>query len=255
LTAPATLITLVLSDVVGDQLDVIASGPCVPDPSTFEDAYGVLERYGITEEAPKSVVDHLRRGLHCEIPDTPKPGDVLFDKVYNLIVGSNRLAAEAAMKQAQLEGFNSMILTTSLQGEACEVGYQLSDVARAIVASGKPISRPACIIAGGETTVTIHGNGKGGRNQELALGAVEGLAGLAGVVLVTLATDGGDGPTDAAGAVVTGETCDRARNLGLSPSNHLARNDAYHFFEPLGDLLKPGPTQTNVNDLTLLFVA
>ena len=254
LTAPATLVTLVLSDVVDDPLDVIASGPTVPDPSTFADAYGVLERHGIADKVPTSVSNRLRRGLCGDIPDTPKPGDSLFKRVHNVIVGSNRLAIEAALEQAQMEGFHALLLTTSLQGEARQAGHMLGAIARKIVASGKPLPRPTCILAGGETVVTIQGKGLGGRNQELALGAVEVLAGLEGVVLVTLATDGGDGPTDAAGAVVTGETQERARRLGLSPADHLARNDAYHFFDPLGDLLKPGPTQTNVNDLTFLFV-
>jgi glycerate 2-kinase len=254
LAAPATLVTLILSDVVNDPLDVIASGPCVPDPSTYADATKVLEKYGISDQVPKSVMDHLNCGLRGEILDTPKPGEDLFRRTRNVIVGSNRLAAEAALDQAKKENFNAMLLTTSMQGEASQAGRYLSSIAREIIASGNPLPRPACLIAGGETTVTIRGNGMGGRNQELALGAVDGLAGLEGIALVTLATDGGDGPTDAAGAVVTGASFDRARRLGLSPDTYLARNDAYHFFEILGDLLKPGPTQTNVNDLALVFV-
>jgi glycerate 2-kinase len=254
LAAPATLVTLILSDVVNDPLDVIASGPCVPDPSTYADAIGVFEKYRISDQVPAPVTGYLNCGLRGEIVDTPKPGEVLFGRIRNVIVGSNRLAAEAALAQAKMENYHAMLLTTSLQGEASQVGRLLSTIAREIVTSGNPLPRPACLIVGGETTVTIRGNGTGGRNQELALGAVDGLAGLEGVALVTLATDGGDGPTDAAGAVVTGESLDRARRLGLSPDDYLARNDAYHFFEPLGDLLKPGPTQTNVNDLALVFV-
>ena len=254
LAAPATLVTLILSDVVNDPLDVIASGPCVPDPSTYADATKVLEKYGISDQVPKSVMDRLNSGLSGEIPDTPKPGEHIFNRTRNVIVGSNRLAAEAALNQAKKENFNSMLLTTSMQGEASQVGRLFSSIAREIITSGNPLPRPACFIAGGETTVTIRGDGLGGRNQELALGTVDGLAGLAGTALVTLATDGGDGPTDAAGAVVTGESFDRAQRLGLSPDAYLARNDAYHFFESLGDLLKPGPTQTNVNDLALVFI-
>ena len=254
LAAPATLVTLILSDVVNDPLDVIASGPCVPDPSTYADAIGVLEKYGISDQVPTPVINYLHCGLRGDILDTPKPGEDLFGRIRNVIVGSNRLAAEAALEQAKTENFHAMLLTTSLQGEASQAGRLLSLIAREIVTSGNPLTRPACIIAGGETTVTIRGNGMGGRNQELALGAVDGLAGLEGAALVTLATDGGDGPTDAAGAVVTGESLDRARSLGLSPDDYLARNDAYHFFDTLGDLLKPGPTQTNVNDLALVFV-
>jgi len=254
LAAPATLVTLILSDVINDPLDVIASGPCVPDPSTYADAIRVLEKYGISDLVPTPVTGYLNCGLRKEILDTPKPGEDLFGRTRNMIVGSNRLAAQAALEQAKKENFHAMLLTTSLQGEAHQAGRLLSSIAREIVASGNPLTRPACLIAGGETTVTIRGNGMGGRNQELALGAVDGLAELVGVALVTLATDGGDGPTDAAGAVVTGESLDRARRLGLSPDTYLARNDAYHFFDILGDLLKPGPTQTNVNDLALVFV-
>jgi len=254
LAAPATLITLILSDVVNDPLDVIASGPCVPDPSTYADAIGVLEKYGISNQVPAPIWSYLHRGYHGDILETPKPGDDIFMRIQNVIVGSNKLAGEAALEQAKIEQFKAMLLTTSLQGEASQVGRRLSFLAREIVTSGNPLPRPACIIAGGETTVTIRGNGMGGRNQELALGAVNGLAGIQGAVLVTLATDGGDGPTDAAGAVVTSDTLDRARKLGLSPDDYLARNDSYHFFDALGDLLKPGPTQTNVNDLVMVFV-
>lgn len=254
LAAPASLITLVLSDVVDDLLDVIASGPSVADPTTFADAYGVLEQYLIVDKVPAPIKNHLLLGMKGNLPDTPKPGDVVFERVYNVIVGSNRLAAEAALHQAHREGFQPMLLTTSMQGEARQAGRMLGAIAKEIVASGNPLHRPACIIAGGETTVTIHGNGKGGRNQELALGAVQEIAGLENVVLVTLATDGSDGPTDAAGAVVNGDTLKKALLMGIDPADFLTRNDAYHFFSPLGDLLKPGPTDTNVNDLALVLV-
>ena len=154
---------------------------------------------------------------------------------------------------ARATGFNALLLTTYLQAEAREAGRMLAAIARELASSGHPLPRPACIVAGGETTVTLRGSGRGGRNQELALAAVADLAGLPDLALVALATDGGDGPTDAAGAVVTGATLDRARALGLDPAEHLARNDAYPFFDALGDLLKPGPTETNVNDLAFVF--
>lgn len=254
LAAPAQLVTLILSDVVGDPLDVIASGPTVPDPTSFAEAYGVLERYAILEQVPPAVRAHLERGRRGELPDTPKQGDALFDQVQHVVVGSNLLAAQAALAQAQAEGLNTLLLTTYLQGEARQAGRMLAAIGRELEASGNPLRRPACVIAGGETTVTLAGKGGlGGRNQELALGAVQELAGLPDVTLVALATDGGDGPTDAAGAVATGATLERARQAGLGPADFLARNDAYHFFEALGDLLKPGPTQTNVNDLAFLF--
>lgn len=253
LAHPAALVTLVLSDVVGSPLDVIASGPSVPDTSTFGDAWGVLERYGLLEQTPAPVLARLRRGLAGELPETPRAGDPLFGRVHNLVVGSNVQAAEAALAAARAEGWGALLLTTYLQGEAREAGRFLAAVARELAATGNPLPRPACVVAGGETTVTLRGGGRGGRNQELALAAAPELAGLADLALVALATDGGDGPTDAAGAVVTGATLERARALGLDPAAHLARNDAYPFFAQLGDLLLPGPTRTNVNDLALVF--
>lgn len=253
LARPAALVTLVLSDVVGSPLDIIASGPTVPDPGTFADALAVLARYGLEPATPPAILGHLRRGAAGAIPETPKPGDPLFAQVATLLVGSNELAAGAALAAARAEGFSPLLLTTSLEAEAREAGRVLAAVLREVAVSGRPAPRPACLIAGGETTVTLRGAGRGGRNQELALAAAPGLAGLADVALVALATDGGDGPTDAAGAVATGETAARARALGLDPADHLARNDAYPFFGALGDLLLPGPTATNVNDLTFLF--
>ena len=254
LAYPAHLATLIVSDVVGSPLDVIASGPTVPDSTTFSDAYAVLERYNLVDQVPRSILFYLRSGCRGEIKETPKEGDPVFANVQNVIIGSNPQAAAAALKQAGQEGFNSLLLTTYLQGEARQAGRLLAAITRQVVATGQPIPRPAFIAAGGETTVTLLGDGLGGRNQELALGAVEDLNGLPGVALVTLATDGGDGPTGAAGAVVTGETLERARQLGLRPAEYLQRNDAYHFFEALGDLIVTGPTGTNVNDLAFLFV-
>lgn len=253
LAAPAQVATLVLSDVIGDPLDAIASGPTVPDTSSFASAIAVLNKYDLIDQVPPSIGSYLEKGDRGEIPENPQPGDPIFDKVNVQIIGSNRVAAQAAIEQARTEGMNAMLLTTFLQGEAREAGRFLGAIARQIAANGEPLSRPACLVIGGETTVTITGDGRGGRNQELALGAVSELDGLSNVALVTLATDGGDGPTDAAGAVVTGGTKVRARQSGLNPADYLQRNDAYYFFSPLGDLLKPGPTQTNVNDLALIF--
>lgn len=253
LAAHGTLVTLILSDVVGDPLDVIASGPTVPDPTTFRQAYQVLERYAIVDQVPQPVLEHLQRGSSGELPESPKPGDPLFDRVQNVVIGSNRQAARAAQDQAQQEGFQALLLTTFLQGEARQAGRIFAAIARQLAATGEPISRPACILAGGETTVTLQGDGSGGRNQEMALSAVGELAGLPDIAFITLATDGGDGPTDAAGAVVTGETLPRSHHLGLDPLDYLARNDSYHFFAALDDLLRPGPTRTNVNDLAFLF--
>lgn len=253
LAAPAAVESLILSDVVGDPLDVIASGPTVPDSSTYQDAWNILNEFNLFDQTPPAILAHLELGRSGHMDETLKPGDPILDKVHNQIIASNLQAAQAALDQARIEGFNTQLLTTSLQGEARRAGADLAAVLRQSAIEGMPIHRPACLIAGGETTVTVQGNGLGGRNQELALGSVQPLAGLQDVLLVALATDGGDGPTDAAGAVVNGETLARAAALNLDPADFLSRNDAYHFFHPLGDLLITGPTQTNVNDLTLLF--
>jgi glycerate 2-kinase len=253
LAAPARVVSLILSDVVGDPLDVIASGPTVPDTSTFQDAIQVLSRYDLQDKAPLEIIEHLKRGLRAEIAENPRPGDPIFKNVQNAIIGGNLLAAQAAVEKAGELGFNALLLTTYLQGEARQVGRTLAAVGRQLAATGHPLQRPACVVIGGETTVTIQGDGLGGRNQEMALGAVEDLAGLEKVCLVCLASDGGDGPTDAAGAIVTGETFSRAIDLGLNLEDYLARNDSYHFFKALDDLLVTGPTRTNVNDLAFLF--
>jgi glycerate 2-kinase len=253
IAAPAQVAVLALSDVIGDPLDVIASGPAVPDPTRFGDALGILERYRLLDQTPDAIRRHLQAGSRGELPDTPKPGNPLFKNVYNQIVGSNRQAARAAMEQAKTVGLQTVLLTTYLQGEARQAGRFIAALGRELGRVDGPVTRPGCLIFGGETTVTVRGDGLGGRNQELALGAVAELSGLDGLLLVTLATDGGDGPTDAAGAVVDGGTLDRAQELGLDPGDFLQRNDAYHFFEPLAALLQPGPTQTNVNDLAFLF--
>ncbi|WP_416208831.1 glycerate kinase type-2 family protein [Chloroflexus sp.] len=254
LAAPATLITLILSDVVGSPLDVIASGPTVADPTTFADALALLDHYELRDRCPPTILAYLTAGARGEQPETLKPGDPVLAKIQHVLIGSNAQAAHAALAAAQAAGFHTLLLTTSLEGEAREVGKVLAAIAREIATSGHPFARPACVIAGGETTVTLRGTGLGGRNQELALSAALALAGLADAAVITLATDGGDGPTDAAGAVATGATVARARALGLDPLDHLRRNDAYPFFAALDDLLRPGPTGTNVNDLALVVV-
>lgn len=253
LAYPAALVSLALSDVVGSPLDVIASGPTVPDSSSFADAWAVIERYNLASRIPASIETHLRRGVAGEIAENPRAGDPCFAHSSVILIGENAQAAEAAAEAARAEGLQPLILSTYLQGEAREAGRFLAAILREIAAHSRPLARPACLIVGGETTVTLRGAGQGGRNQELALAAVHDLADLPNIALVTLASDGGDGPTDAAGVVVTGESLWRAQSAGLSPSAHLANNDAYHFFAALGDLLRPGPTDTNVNDLAFLF--
>lgn len=254
MAAPATVVSLILSDVVGDPLDVIASGPTAPDPTTYADAWAVLELYQLIASAPEPVLARLRAGLAGEVAETPKPDDPLFERVQNVIVGSNRLAAEAALVKAQELGFNTLLLSTFVEGEAREVARVAAALAKEMLHHGRPVARPACLVWGGETTVTVRGDGSGGRNQELALAAAMALDGWPDVALVALATDGTDGPTDAAGAVITGETIARARQHGFDANDYLARNDSYHFFQHLNDLIITGPTQTNVNDLLFLFV-
>ncbi|HHS97603.1 MAG TPA: glycerate kinase [Chloroflexi bacterium] len=245
---------LVLSDVVGNSLNHIGSGPCAPDPTTFADAWAVLERYGLLEQVPEAVRAYLERGLRGEVEETPKPDDPLFEQVHHVIVGDNRMAALAAAERARALGFHAEVLTTYLEGEAREVGKVLAALAKEEACYAAPFPRPACLVLGGETTVTVRGDGKGGRNQEMALAAALALEGWEGVMVATLATDGTDGPTDAAGAIATGDTVARARAMGLDPVDHLARNDSHSFFAALGDLILTGPTGTNVCDLAFVLV-
>ena len=250
---PAQVVSLILSDVVGNPLDVIASGPTVPDTTTFTQAHGVLDKYDLLDKVPASIVEHLVAGVAGQIAETPKEGDPAFATVNNLIVGSNEIAARAALNRARELGFNTQLLSTYVEGEAREVAKVLAAMAKEMAKSGQPIPRPACLVIGGETTVTITGEGKGGRNQEMALAVALALDGWEDVMVVTLATDGTDGPTDAAGGVATGGTVAWARELGLAPEEYLANNDSYHFFEALGELIVTGPTNTNVNDLAFVF--
>jgi glycerate 2-kinase len=253
LAARAPVIGLILSDVVGDPLDVIASGPLSPDPTTFADAWAMLERYDLVARLPPAVRDRLQAGLEGHIADTPKPGAPFFERVQHTVVASNRQAAEAAVEAARAWGLNALLLSTFVEGEACQVARVAAALAKELVCYGRPVPRPACLVWGGETTVTVHGCGLGGRNQELALAAALAMEGLPKAILVALGTDGTDGPTDAAGAVATGDTVARAHALGLDPVAHLENNDAYPFFAALGDLIHTGPTGTNVNDLLFIF--
>lgn len=254
LASPAAVISLMLSDVIGDSLDVIGSGPTAPDSSTFASAWAVIEKYGITSQVPATVAGRFRAGVAGRIAETPKPGDDCFAKTQNLIVGSNRLAVDAAALKAKELGYRPVVLSTFIEGETREIASMHAAIAREALASGHPSKPPVCFISGGETTVTIRGNGLGGRNQEFALAAALALSGLPGVVALSGGTDGTDGPTDAAGAVADGATVQRALALGLDPAATLAGNDSYHFFEALGDLVKTGPTGTNVMDVRLLLV-
>lgn len=251
---PATIINLILSDVLGDPLDFIASGPTVPDSTTFADAIEILRKYSLWRDSPESIRRILLEGKKGYIPETPKKNDEAFKKVYNIIIGNNKLACTAACKTLQDEGLKTLLLTTSLEGEARHVGIVLAAIAREVKASGNPIKKPAGIIAGGETTVTVKGKGLGGRNQELALSAATKICGLDGVVIASLSTDGVDGPTNAAGAIVDGMTLTRSDKMGLKPEKFLADNNSYGFFSKIGDSILTGPTGTNVNDISLIVV-
>ncbi len=252
--APATVVALILSDVVGSPLDVIASGPTVPDPSTYGDALAVLDRYELRGAIPAAARTHLEQGAAGTIPEPPKPGDPLFERVITHIVGDNRRAALAAVEAARALGLHAALLSTYIEGEAREVGRVLAGIAKELHAGDYPLPRPACLVAGGETTVTVRGDGMGGRNQEVALGAALALDGWgAQVAVATLATDGGDGSGDAAGAFANGTTLARARAAGLDAQAALAANDSFHFWQALGDAVVTGPTGTNVNDLAFIL--
>jgi glycerate 2-kinase len=235
---PATIVSLLLSDVIGDRLDVIASGPTVPDESTYSDCIKIIDRYKLSDS----------------LPETPKAGDPVFSKVQNLIVGNNRESLLAAQERAISLGYNTIVLSSQIEGEAREVAQVFAAIGKEILQANLPISPPACVMAGGETTVTIQGDGRGGRNQELALACAITIDGWEGISLLSAGTDGTDGPTDAAGAIVNGTTCKRARQMNLEPRDFLLANDSYTFFESLGDLLKTGPTRTNVMDIICMLV-
>jgi glycerate 2-kinase len=252
--APARVFTLILSDIVGDPLDAIASGPTVPDPTTYADALAILDKYRIREAIPGSIRTHLEAGAAGKIAETPKPDDPLFGRVKSVMVASNIQALEAASAEAQRLGFQAVILSSFIEGETREIARMHAALALEVRASGHPARPPVCLITGGETTVTLRGKGKGGRNQEFALAAALDIAGLPDVVVLSAGTDGTDGPTDAAGALADGDTVKRALGVGLKPRAALDGNDAYPFFERLGDLVITGPTRTNVMDVRLVLV-
>ena len=250
LAAPARVEALLLSDVIGDDPGVIGSGPAAPDASTFADALRILDKYGIRARVPASLRQRLEEGARGELAETPKPADPLFARVRNTVIGSNRLALAAAARRARELGFRTVVLASEIQGETREVARMHAAIAREVARSGQPVRPPACLITGGETTVTLKGGGLGGRNQEFVLAAAIDIAGLANTVAFSAGTDGTDGPTDAAGAFADGAT------LGRKPDAraYLDDNNSYRFFEALDDLVKTGPTHTNVMDVRLILV-
>jgi hydroxypyruvate reductase len=252
---PSTLITLILSDVVGDPMDIIASGPTVPDESTFEDAYEIIQKYSLEEKILERVYRFLRSGKMGKVEETPKKGNQIFDNTQNVIVGSNKIALDAAEKKAKDLGYNTIILSSLVEGESREAAKFFAAIAKEISRTGTPVPKPACIIAGGETTVTIKGEGKGGRNQEFALSAALEIEGFKGVVILSAGTDGTDGPTDATGAIVDNNTCKDARKkFHLRPDEFLSKNDSYNFFKKTGEHIITGPTMTNVMDIMISLI-
>jgi len=250
---PSFLISLILSDVIGNDLDVIASGPGVADRSTFNDCIKIIERYNLLPKIPDSVRTYLYEGAEGRREETPKPDNPIFQRTANVIIGSNIQCLDAAEKKASEIGYNTLIISSFVEGETREVARVHGAILKEIIDSGRPVSLPACIISGGETTVTISGDGKGGRNQEFVLACGMEIAGWTGAAAFSAGTDGTDGPTDAAGAYADWSMVDRANKLGLDPYVFLRNNDSYNFFEKLNDLIITGPTNTNVMDLRLLI--
>lgn len=254
LAYPSTVLSLILSDVIDDSMDNIGSGPTAPDSSTFADCLSIIDRYGVGDMIPLAVTTFLKKGAAGEIADTPKADNPIFQQVQNLLIGNNQLALVAAKEKAQALGYNTLILSSSVEGEARSVAIDHVVSARDVLSSSSPVRPPACIISGGETTVTIRGAGLGGRNQEFALAAALEIDGLNGIVVLSGGTDGTDGPTDAAGGIVDGTTVQRARDQGLNARSYLERNDSYPLLKAVGDLLITGPTLTNVMDLRLILI-
>lgn len=256
LAAPSKVVSLVLSDVIGDRLDVIASGPTAPDPSTYQDALNILDRSLLLECMPPLALEIIYRGVGGHWPETPKEGAGIFARVENIIIGSNRQALAAAQEKAASLSLDTALLSSELSGEAREAGRRLAQRAREAQAArtGTRPGGPLCLISGGETTVRVTGTGRGGRNTELALAFALEIAGTRGITLLSAGTDGTDGPTDAAGAIVDGGTVARGEASGLSARASLLNNDSYTFLKGAGELLVTGPTGTNVMDLQLALI-
>jgi glycerate 2-kinase len=255
LVTPAHLVSLILSDVVGDSLEAIASGPTVGDATTYSDCLAIIQRYELREKIPHSVVNLLQRGARGAVDETPKPSDAVFQKVQNVVIGSNQTALKAAKLQAEILGYHTQILSSSIEGESRTVARSHAALVKEIALTDKPVRRPACVISGGETTVIVRGDGLGGRNQEFALAAAIQIDGLDGAVVLSAGTDGTDGVTDAAGGIVDGSTIQRGRAKGLDATAFLTRNDSNRFLKATDDLLITGPTFTNVMDLQVMLVA
>ena len=252
--APATVINLMISDVVGDNPDVIASGPFVPDNATFKDALGILQKYKIESEVPQSVLTRITDGSNGKIDDNPQASETIFESITNVIIASNIHSLEAAEKMAKELNYNTLILSSQIEGNTKDCAGMHTAIAKEIVNTGNPIAKPACIISGGETTVKVTGSGKGGRNTEFAIQAAKFIQGIKGITVLSIGTDGSDGPTDAAGAYCTSETIKLSEENGLNINEYIESNDSYNFFDTLGTLIKTGPTNTNVMDVRIILV-
>ncbi len=252
--SPATLVSLILSDVVSDKLHSIASGPTVPDDTTFADCLEITEKYRLRDKVPQRVLHYLREGLEGRVEETPKRGDPIFENSHHQIIGNNLLALRAAAAKSEELGYRPFILSSYIEGEAREVAHFHSAIVKEVLNSGNPLLPPACLISGGETTVTVKGSGIGGRNLEFVLQLALEINGLPRVTVLSAGTDGIDGNSDAAGALADGETVSRAAHLGLNPQSFLNNNDSYTFFRELGDLIATGPTETNVLDVRIMVV-
>ncbi len=253
---PATVLNLMLSDVVGDRIDIIASGPFVADPSTFRDAKEVLSKYKLISKVPKSIIEYLDSGIAGKVPETPKPGDKIFKRVINKIVASNIIALKACAKKARQLGYNTIILSSMIEGETKDIAKMHCAILKEILNTGNPIKMPACVISGGETTVTIRGKGIGGRNQEFCLASAIEIADLPyKAVILSGGTDGNDGPTDAAGGIVDPLTLSVGKEKGIDAKKYLENNDSYTFLKNTNSLLITGPTKTNVMDIHIMLCA
>jgi len=251
---PATVLSLIISDVVGDKLESIASGPTVPDDTTYADAYTILQERGLWRKVPGSVRKRIQKGKEGKLLETPKKSSRIFKRVHNVLVGTNKESCQAAAEVLEKRGYHSLILSTRLQGEAREVGKILAGICISIRENQLPAAPPAALVAGGETTVIVHGKGRGGRNQELVLSAGLSIRGNPAILVSSIGTDGVDGPTNAAGAVADGVTVDRGLRIHMDPDSYLRENNSYPFFERLNDLVLTGPTGTNVNDIFIALV-
>ncbi len=251
---PATVLSLIISDVVGDKLESVASGPTVPDDTTYADAYTILQERGLWRTVPSSVRNRIQKGKEGKLPETPKRSSRIFKRVHNLLVGTNKESCQAVAEVFEKRGYHSLILSTRLQGESREVGTILAGICIDIRENQLPVAPPAALVAGGETTVTVHGKGRGGRNQEVVLSAALSIRGNPAILVSSIGTDGVDGPTDAAGAVADGSTFERGLRIHMDPDSYLRENDSFPFFERLNDLVTTGPTGTNVNDIFIAIV-